>query len=349
MNVYYSKIYQQQIDLVAREIPHSDKTILVTGATGMIGSAIIDALLWSNRNYDNRLSVLALGRNREKLSERFFYADNYDRLGFITQDITEPFNTQNQTDYIIHAASNADPVAYATHPTETLLTNIYGTNNMLQYCREHLKTRILLTSTFEVYGKTEGKERYAEDDSGEVDLNQVRSCYPESKRSAEILLRCYHKQYGVDGVIARLCSIYGPTMSDNDSKAHAQFIRNGLQGQDIVLKSKGQQKRTYCYLMDTISGIITVLFKGKSGEAYNISYEKSVTTIAEVAGAVAAACGTKVIYDLPNETERQGFSRPQNCILDNAKLCALGWRGQYTLQDGITATLDILRESAANR
>lgn len=346
MNVYSSILYQQQIDLIARDIPQIEKTILVTGATGMIGSTIVDTLLYSNREYENHLTILALGRNRNKLEDRFSYVKDTDNLDYIVQDISTPLDTNLNIDYIIHAASNADPVAYATHPTETLLTNIYGTNNMLSYCREHLNTRMLLTSTFEVYGKTEGKELYAEGDSGEVDLNQIRSCYPESKRSAELLLRCYHKQYGVDGVIARLCSIYGPTMSENDSKAHAQFIRNGLRGQNIVLKSKGLQKRTYCYLMDTVSGILTVLFKGESGNAYNIANENGVITIAALSEKIASICNSKIVYDCPDEIENKGFSRPQNCVLINSKLKALGWEGRYTLDEGLKTTLEILKEAS---
>ena len=344
MNVYNSNLYQEQINLVAHKIPQMQKSVLVTGATGMIGSTIIDVLLCADRMYGNQFSVLALGRNRKKMEERFSYAADSRELTYITQNIMEPLDINIGADYIIHTASNADPIAYATQPTETLLTNIYGTNNMLAYCRAHLGTRLLLTSSFEAYGRIKDKEIYMENDSGEIDLNQIRSCYPESKRAAEILLRCYCQQYGVDGVIARLCSIYGPTMSENDSKAHAQFIRNGLQGNRIVLKSRGLQKRTYCYIMDTVTGILAVLFSGKSGEAYNIASDKSVTTIAELAETVASVCGTSIIYDMPDAIEQKGFSRPQDCILDNTKLRSLGWESNYFLRKGIEATVDILRE-----
>ena len=345
MNVYLSDQYQQQISRIAQTIPQMRKSILVTGATGMIGSSIIDILLCANQKYENQISVFALGRDRGKLEERFSYVTNIHSLKFIVQDVMEPLDEDIEIDYIVHAASNADPISYAKQPTETLLTNIYGTNNVLTYCRNHLKTRLLLTSTFEAYGKIAGKEIFTEIDSGEVDLNQIRSCYPESKRAAEILLRCYHQQYEVDGVIARLCSIYGPTMGKNDSKAHAQFIRNGLQGKNIVLKSRGLQKRTYCYLMDTISGIFTILLKGESGEAYNIANEESVITIADLARIVASVCGTSVVYEAPDAIEQKGYSRPQNCILDNAKLRSLGWESQYSLEEGIKATIGVLRET----
>ena len=343
MEVFNIPLYQNEIREIAASLPRKDCSVLISGATGMIVSCMIDCLLCANKEFGNHYRIIALGRNEDKIRRRFSYAVDYVDFSIMVQDVTIPLIIKDDIDYIVHAASNADPVAYALYPVETLLTNIYGVNNMLSYCMEHKQTRLLVTSSFEVYGKKDGQDIYAENDSGEIDLNQVRSCYPESKRSAEILMRAYHKEYGVDCVIARLCSIYGPTMSIKDSKAHAQFIRNGLAHKDIILKSEGLQKRTYCYVMDAVSGILTVLFKGESGQAYNIANEKSIASIAEVAETVSKICGTKVVHDLPDDIEQQGFSRPQNCILENKKLAALGWNGRYTLEEGLSSALEILK------
>ena len=343
MNIIEQPEYFNEVKTIASSIPHMECTILVTGATGMIGSCITDVLLTADRDFGNGIKVVLLGRSREKMAARFAYCEGEAYLSFIEQDVGTPLQTEEELDYIIHTASNADPRNYALYPAETLIANVYGVNNMLVYCRNHRKTRLLMTSTFEVYGRKEGQTEYQEEDSGEIDLNQIRSCYPESKRTAEILMRCYHREYDVDCVIARLSSVYGPTMSPNDSKAHAQFIRNGLRGEDIVLKSEGIQRRTYTYLVDCVSGILTVLFQGKSGEAYNVSNENSVASIAELANIVASICGTKVSYALPDMIERQGFSRPQDCVLVNKKLKALGWHGMYGLQDGLEKTVEILK------
>ena len=344
MHFHNNPDYMDQIRKVAAQLPQRDSTICITGATGMIGSCLTDTLLCADEEYGNRFRVVAMGRNEDKLRERFAYADGLPFLDLAVRDVLDPPVFDAEPDYILHLASNADPRSYALYPAETLLANVLGTYHMLDYCRAHTKTRLLMTSTFEVYGKDGDRDVFREDDSGEIDLNQIRSCYPESKRTAEILMRCYHQEYGVDCVIARLSSIYGPTMASDDSKAHAQFIRNGLRKESIVLKSEGLQKRTYCYLMDAVSAILTVLFRGESGQAYNISNENSVATIAEVAETVARICGTEVVRDLPDDVERRGFSRPQNCILDNGKLRALGWRGEYTLEQGLRSTIGILAE-----
>lgn len=333
-----SNLYNESIRKVAEKIPNKGGTVLVTGASGLIGSCIVDVLIEANRLFDKKYNVYVLGRNREKLNSMF---GNYKNVYPIVQDIAEPI-VEEHIDYIIHSASNADPKSYAIYPAETILTNIIGAKNILEYCKAHINVRALLTSSFEVYGKLD-KDEYFENDYGIVNLDLIRSCYPESKRTAEMLFKSYYDEYGVDCVIARLSSVYGPNMKDDDSKAHAQFLRNATEGKNIVLKSKGTQKRTYCYVMDAVSGIFSVLFNGQPGEAYNVANEESIATIAEVAQTIANLSGTKVIYDTPDRIEEKGFSRPQNCILKTDKLKSLGWSGAYDLKTGIKETLDILR------
>lgn len=326
--------YTDNIKKLAKELEIKKGDILITGATGLIGSCLIDVLLAANKYCLSEFVVYAMSRSFQKLKTRF-----EDKIIPIVQDVCMPLETSINFDYIIHAASNADPRKYATEPVETVLTNVVGMKNILDYCKNHKNTRVLMVSSFEVYGMIDGTDTYSEDMSGNVDFQYLRNGYTESKRCAEILLRSYVDEYGVNGVIARLASIYGPTMAESDSKAHAQFINKAVQGQNVILKSKGTQKRTYCYVIDAVSGIMTILIKGKKGEAYNVANEGSTATIAEVAEACAKLSGTKVVYDLPDKIEQKGFSKPQNCILNCSKLRTLGWNGKFSLIDGLQETI----------
>lgn len=337
-----NKLYKEALTRVVPNIFIDNGSILVTGASGLIGSCIIDLLMLANEK-GRKFDIYALGRNAEKLKLRFSAFAESSNLHFMEQNVCSTINDCYEFDYIIHGASNADPRNYAIYPVETILINIKGAENVLEYCKNHSNTKAIMLSSFEVYGNA-GKDVYAETDSGVIDLNQLRSCYPESKRCTEILTRCYVDEYKVNAVIGRLCSIYGPTMAKDDSKAHAQFIRNALKSEDIALKSKGEQRRTYCYVIDAVMGILCVLAKGESGEAYNISYEGSIASIADVAQTAAKIAGTKVVFSLPDNIERKGFSKPQNCILDNSKLKSLGWSGHYTLEEGLKETIKVLKD-----
>ena len=339
MKFYQSTTYKKAIENLPYCINCTKASILVTGACGLIGSCIIDVLMSANKK-GYSYTIYALDLHKEDLKERFG-EDKY--LHFIEQNICNPFITNVDFDYIIHIASYADPVSYALHPVETSLINVIGTNNMLKYCQTHTQTRLLYTSTFEVYGKLE-KDIYLESDFGRIDFNQIRACYPESKRTAEILIKSYVEEYGVNAVIVRLCSIYGPTMKKDDSKAHAQFLNSAIQSKDIVLKSKGEQIRSYCYVIDAVSAILMALFKGEKGEVYNISNKKSIVSIYELAQLISNLAGKNIVYENPNAVEQKGFSKPQNCILDSQKLEQLGWQASYDIYHGVEETLKILKE-----
>lgn len=325
--------YRESICSLSEELPVKNCNFLVTGATGLIGSCIVDTLIQANKA-GAQLEIYAMSRSEEKIRQRFGGV-----VHPVIQDVVEPLAQDKEYDFIIHCASNADPRSYATNPAETILTNIIGNTNILNYCNKHKNTRMLLTSSFEVYGSIDGISVYDESMSGIIDQTILRNGYPESKRSCELLVRSYVDEYNVNAVIVRLPSVYGPTMLKSDSKAHAQFIYNALKHEDIVLKSKGEQKRTYSYVIDVVSGIFKVLLEGKCGEVYNISNENSIASIAEVANICAKIAGTRVIFDLPDEIEAKGFSKSKDCILDNTKLKSLGWNGKYSLEKGLKETI----------
>ena len=336
-------LYRAALEQVEDSVEVSGKTFLVTGASGLIGSCLIDLMMLACENGKTN-HIYALGRSSKKLEKRFSGYLDSDYFHIIEQDICSPFNDDFHFDYIIHGASHADPINYAKYPVETMKTNLMGIINVLEYARKHSNCHVELLSTFEVYGHA-GKDEYSESDVGMLDFNTLRACYPESKRAAETLARCYQDEYNLKVKIGRLASIYGPTMAIDDSKAHAQFLRNAIEGKDIVLKSQGIQKRTYCYVIDAVTAILHILFHGKEGEAYNISNEKSIVTIAQLAQIIAEISGRKVIFDLPSDLESKGFSKPQNCILNNGKLRDLGWSGRYDIRRGVEESLSILGQT----
>lgn len=346
MDLINNKEYIAQIMELARLIPMKDCIMLVTGATGLVGTCLVDSIIASNSHFNNNIKLVLLGRNSKELQARFKYDNSEKYINYVEKDLsenTELISISAGIDYIIHLASLADPRSYTKYPVETIRTNINGTQCLLEYCKKNKKTRLLFTSSFEVYGKIGNKEVYHELDSGEIDLNGIRSCYPVSKKCSEIMMRAYHEEYNVDCVIARLCSVYGPTMKNDDSKAHAQFINAALNNEPIIMKSEGLQKRSYCYVMDVVSALFYILFNGVSGEAYNVSNEESITTIKNLANMISRLSDESVVQLDDEEIDKIHYSRPHNCVLDNKKLKDIGWKGKYSLNEGIKSTIEIMR------
>ncbi|MCF0203357.1 MAG: NAD-dependent epimerase/dehydratase family protein [Bacteroidaceae bacterium] len=306
--------------------------ILVTGATGLIGSALVRLLLAKCSEWE----VYAGCRSREKFAGRF--GTEAERLRFLEMDVTKPIDSNICFDYIIHAASGAAPKAFAENPVGVMKANLIGVTNLLDYGIAHGVKRFLFVSSGEVYGEgCPGK--WNEDDSGYINPMASRACYPSSKRAAETLCAAYAEQYGVDVVVARLCHTYGPGFTDDDDRVYAQFVRNVRRGEDIVLKSRGGQYRSWIYVDDCVNAILTILLKGKSGEAYNVADEKSCVTIRELAETVAGIAGRKVIFELPPEAERAEGHNITKAVFDTSKLQALGWTPKYGIKSGLQETL----------
>ena len=172
----------------------------------------------------------------------------------------------------------------------------------------------------------------------------MRAGYPESKRCSEVLCQAYIKQKDMDIVIPRLTRSYGPTMLMSDTKAISQFIRKGIAGEDIVLKSAGTQYYSYTYVVDAVAGLLTVLLKGECGEAYNIADIESDIMLKDLAAIIAEMAGKEVVFELPDEVEAAGYSKATKARLDGSKLQALGWIAKYDIKSGIKRTIYILKE-----
>lgn len=315
--------------------------ILVTGATGLIGSSVVDLLMQVPRL---DFHVYASGRNEERARVRFSKYFQSEYFHFLKYDVEDALSSDVDFHYIIHAASNASPNFFAKNPVGVILANILGVKNLLDYGKKHSLRRFLYVSSGEVYGNGD-KEKWDEHDSGYVDCMTMRSCYPTSKRAAETLCVAYAKQFGIDVVVARPCHTYGPNFTNSDNRAFAEFFRNVLKGEDIVLKSKGEQYRSWIYVEDCACAILTLLLKGDSCEAYNIANEESCVTIRSLAEQIAQLGGVKLTFELPSDMERQGFSVIKKATFDTSKLQELGWFPKYSLKEGLKITYNSLKKS----
>lgn len=317
-----------------------NKSILITGATGMVGTCMIDLLQEYDTLKHANIGIVAMARNGRHMQEAFDrYADKAN-LVCVVGDVNQSMPQTGKADYIIHAASNTHPLAYASDPIGTIQTNVLGLKNLLDFAAEKKVKRMVFLSSVEIYGENRGDaERFAEDYCGYLDCNTLRAGYPEGKRVGEALCQAYRKHYGLDIVIPRLSRLYGPTMRMSDTKAISQFIKKAAAGEDIVLKSGGNQLYSYTYVVDAVSAILHILCKGKDGEAYNVSDMDSEITLKDLAGILADEAHTRVIFDLPDEQERQGYSSATKALLDAGKLEKLGWSADTGFNEGLTTTL----------
>ena len=321
------------------------RTILLSGATGQIGSMLVDALLCKNDHDALSCKIIALTRNEEKASRRFSYWGDRSELSWICADISKPMDLPAgiRADYVLHLASNTHPLAYAGRPVETILLNTNGTDNLLRCALNCGAKRFLLASSNEIYGENRGDtELFDENYCGFLDCNTLRAGYPESKRCSEALVQAYREQYGQDAVIARFTRTYGPTLLEDDSKALSQFIRKGLGHEDVILKSEGTQMYSYTYVADAVTGLLCILTEGKDGEAYNIAEPSFDIPLYEVAACVARLAGTKLQRGEAAREESRGFSKVVTCRIENRKLLSLGWRAAYPLERGLARTFKIL-------
>ncbi len=348
--IYEHELYQEDLNLLMRMDINwgaiSGKNILITGASGMIGTVLIDTLMKRNEKYKSEIRIHALSRNLKKLNNRFSHYTESSGLRLIEQDVGRVFCLDEEYyDYIIHAASNTHPKEYSGDPVGTITTNVFGTYNLLEYARKHRDSRVVILSSVEVYGENRGDTTYFDEDyCGYINCNTLRAGYPESKRVSEALLQAYITQHQVKGVLVRLSRTYGPTIETDDSKAIAQFIQKAVQGEDIILKSTGNQLYSYTYAADAVQAILRCMTDGKCGEAYNVAASASDITLKQLAEYLAERSGKKVIYNLPESGEKKGYSTATKALMNSEKIKKIGWEPIYSIYEGLDRTLSILKD-----
>lgn len=344
-NPIYLEDLRKSLTSIPDLVPLFGKRIVVTGATGMLCSPVVDLLLLMNREMAARISIVVAGRSEIAAEERFGPVNAVDGVEFLEYDATldSPVVIDGQVDYIIHGASNANPSLYAMQPVETMKANITGLANMLDLAKDSKATRLLYVSSSEVYGRNDSPDPIAEGDYGYLDILDRRAGYPSSKRAGESLCIAYGMEFGIDSVIVRPGHIYGPTTRGNDNRASAQFTRTALAGDDVVLRSAGSQMRSYCYVLDCATAILTVLVAGSVYNAYNISHPQSICTISDIATQISSATGVAVRFDFEPGDSAVGSNLMDNASLNSGKLEALGWIPKFDLAVGVSRMIETLR------
>ncbi len=353
MTLYDVKTWIQDVNEVVNSLPElSDlegKAVLITGAAGLICSAVVDVLFRYNDTHNVPIQIYAAGRWLEEMTVRFGNRVNRDDFTFVIYDASRTDNKLDiPVDYIIHGASNAFPDLVMREPVETMLSNFTGMKYLLDYAKDYGVKRILYISSSEVYGQKEENRPYREGEYGYIDLLNARNSYSVGKRAAETLCASYAAEYGMESVIVRPGHIYGPTASPNDSRVSSAWAYAVARGEEIVMKSDGAQLRSYCYCLDCASAMLKVLLRGENVHAYNISNPNSIINIKKMAEILTECAGVTLRMELPTEEEKKGFNPMNNSSLDSTGLQELGWRGLFTAERGLAHTVDILKSICSN-
>jgi len=304
-------------------------TVLVTGATGLIGSALVKSLLWYSRTRNTDISVLALVRDPAKAARLFARPIAAGApLSFVPGDVQTFETSGTPIHHVVHGAGVTASRAFVARPVETIRTTLRGTERVLELAREQQVRSVAFLSSMEVYAAPDGSRRITESTFDGLDPMHVRSSYPESKRMAEALCAAYAAEFAVPAKVLRLTQTLGPGVDPDDARVFAQFARSAVEGRDIVLHTPGDTERSYLYTADAVTAILTVLLTGENGQAYNVANEESYCSIRELAELVARTVGpapVAVRLDLEDAASR-GYAPTLRMDLDTAKLRALGWR-----------------------
>ena len=314
----------------------NNKTILITGATGLIGSFLINLLLTYNRVKNANVKIVALCRNRERFRKMFHNNENNKLLILYVGDINEEININEKINYIIHTAAVTKSKLLVEKPVETTLTSIIGTKNILNFALKQKIESMVYLSSMEIYGVFNKSDKVTENMLGYIDLKNVRNGYPESKRICEYLCNAYCNEYSLNIKIARLAQTFGAGAPLDDTRIFATIAKNVIDKKDIVLHTKGLSEANYCYISDTINAIITILIRGEKGECYNVANEDCHTTIKEMAEMVCRDIANnkiKVIYDIPKNSSANIYASDAKMKLCSDKLKKIGWKPNYNLRD----------------
>lgn len=340
--MYNNEIVKEDLKLITSQKIEfeklKNKTILITGANGLIASYYTYTLMYLNDTKKLNIKILLLVRNKEKTINNI---GNRNDVIILEQDVCENIKYDGKVDYVIHMASSSNPKTIVEKPVEIIKANVIGTFNVLDFAKKN-NAEILFTSTREIYGKmAETVEEITEEDYGALKCNELRACYPESKRLAESLIVSYSYQYGIKYKITRIAHTYGPGMNINsDGRIMSDLIENVVKNNDIILKSDGTAVRAFCYIVDAITALFYITVDGKENQVYNISNETEEITVKDLAYKIKEISkneNIKVKFNIENDNRKYvSFKRVR---LSTKKIEELGWKPVVTLEKGVEKTI----------
>ncbi len=337
-----NEIIQNDINEIVNNIDYIDfnefnnKTVLITGSSGLIGSQLVELFACISNIKKLNIKIIATGRNKERLEKRFSHLTTNKNIKFIELNIDDEskLDIRDDVNYIIHAASPTSSKFFVTNPVETLNTTIHGTNKILELAKQKKVEAMVYLSSLEVYG-IPYNEDVKENDYGYIDNLSIRSSYSEGKRATECLCSAYASEYNVNVKIARLSQTFGPGVIYEDGRVFAEFVRCAIEKRDIVLHTKGNTLRTYCYTKDALSAILTILLKGEKGEAYNVTNPDTAVTIREMAEMVCklfADSNINLKIEIPEDVGKFGYNPEMKIRLNIEKISNLGWKPTVKLE-----------------
>lgn len=352
LDPFKSSILYEDMALIAMQDDYEDlrgSTVLVAGATGMLASYSVLFLIWLNEFRSFNIEIYAGVRHLEKAENRFGIYAHRSYFHIYPGDVNVPITLDIKADYIIHAASLASPQYYGRYPVETMLPNIVGMNELMKFSLRCGAKSVLFFSSGAVYGQVLDKEKITEDCLGYFNFLAPGSVYGESKRCGEALALAYCREYNVPVKIVRINHTYGPTLDlENDHRAFAEFVKNVLNGENIVLKSDGKEKRAFCYLSDATVAFFKILLQGQDGESYNLVNEKEFISILELAEMLVSLFpekGLKVEYQRREDEGYLNLAHTSAVCCSGDKLRSLGFKPKITADDGFRRTIKFFEET----